>query len=249
MPEPRRRAPWGCLVVLVAIAIAALFGWREYQRILREDPQSLPWTDLSLDQPVGRFTSQKLARLTAEPERCRALLAAAGSTDRPVPPVRPDTAQCGYDDGMALARGGTRPLYAPAGLVTACPVAAALHLWEGAVQREAEARLGSRVARIEHYGSYSCRRRNGATTGEWSEHATADAVDIAGFVLADGRRLTIVGDWSKGDAEEQGFLRAVRDRACDLFTVTLSPDYNEAHRDHLHLDMSAWGGSSFGMCR
>ncbi|WP_375292508.1 extensin family protein, partial [Sphingomonas melonis] len=84
--------------------------------------------------------------------------------------------------------------------------------------------------------------------GTWSEHATADAVDIAGFRLADGRRITVVGDWT-GSGDKAAFLREVRDGACRLFATTLSPDYNAAHRDHLHLDQADRGAMGWRACR
>jgi len=76
--------------------------------------------------------------------------------------------------------------------------------------------------------------REGAS---WSEHATADAVDIAAFRLADGTRITLVGDWDDRGSKAR-FLRDVRDGACGLFSTVLSPDYNAAHRDHFHLDQA-----------
>src|SRR5690606_2569890 len=106
--------------------------------------------------------------------------------------------------------------------------------------------LGSPVARLEHFGTYSCRRLYGRGEGPWSEHATGNAIDIGGFVLEDGRRLTLLGDW-KGEDEEAAFLRRVRDEACAVFGTVLSPDYNAAHADHLHLDQEARGFG--GVCR
>ena len=98
---------------------------------------------------------------------------------------------------------------------------------------------------IEHLGSYSCRRLYGRGEGPWSQHATGNAIDIAGFVLADGRRISVLHDWSGSDGEAQ-FLHRARDGACGAFATVLSPDYNAAHRDHLHLDM---GGNWSGLCR
>jgi hypothetical protein len=139
--------------------------------------------------------------------------------------------------------------YAPGGLVAACPVAAALFLWERDVLHAAAMRhLRVPVSAIEHAGSYSCRRLYGRAEGPFSEHATADAVDITGFRLADGRRISVLRDW-KEDGPSGQFLREVRNGACDLFATTLSPDYNAAHRDHLHFDQSARGRSGFSVCR
>ena len=69
-----------------------------------------------------------------------------------------------------------------------------------------------------------------------------DVIDIAGFVLADGTRISVLRDWP-GEGDKARFLRTVRDGACDGFATVLSPDYNAAHADHFHLDMSPrWRG-------
>ena len=106
--------------------------------------------------------------------------------------------------------------------------------------------LNSRLVAISHAGSYSCRRIYGRELGRFSEHARANAVDITGFRLADGTRVTVLGDWA-GKSPKSAFLHDVRDGACRLFATTLSPDYNRAHADHLHLDLARRGqlGGSF----
>jgi hypothetical protein len=109
-------------------------------------------------------------------------------------------------------------------------------LWERhQVQPAAEAHFHSRVALLEHFGSYSCRNIYNRSNAHRSQHATAEAFDVAGFVLANGTRIRVVNEW--GEESPAGrFLRDVRDGACRFFDAVLSPDYNEAHRDHLHLD-------------
>lgn len=97
--------------------------------------------------------------------------------------------------------------------------------------------LGSELARIESMGSYACRNVVGsAGPTRRSGHAIANAIDIGGFVLKDGRRVTIAGDWSSADPPTRLFLRTIRKSACKRFGTVLSPDYNAAHRDHLHLE-------------
>jgi hypothetical protein len=249
VPEGRRGPRWGCLLLLAALVVAAIFGWREYQRQIREHPERFPWTVLNLGDPVGRFTSAKIVALRDDAARCRGLLNAVGDQAVPVPPrIAASSPSCGYADGMRHRRNSDA--WASFGdLVTSCPVAAALRLWErDYVQPAAERQVGVRVTRIDHFGSYSCRRLYGRSDGGWSEHATANAVDIVAFRLADGRRVSVLADWS-GSTEEAAFLRSVRDGACDLFATTLSPDYNAAHRDHLHLDLSNRGRSGWRMCR
>ena len=81
---PRHRRPrWGCWLALALLAVAALFGWRDYQRMVREHPDRFPWTELSLADPIGPFTGMKLAQLAGEPGNCRALLRSAGLAEQP----------------------------------------------------------------------------------------------------------------------------------------------------------------------
>ena len=99
--------------------------------------------------------------------------------------------------------------------------------------------MRSEVVRIDTYGTYNCRRIAGSS--RLSQHAKADAVDVAAFLLADGRRISLQNGWN-GDAASRAFLRRIRDSACKRFNTVLSPDYNAAHHDHLHFDMGGRGG-------
>lgn len=232
-------------LVLALIAFAAFLAWG----YARNHPEDVPWTDLDLAQPVGAFTGRKLAALSGEGEKCRALLRRAGIRFETLP-RRGGGAQCGYDDAVRLGRGGALALaWRPADLGTSCPVAGGLALWEWHVVQPAALRhFGVKIAGIDHFGSYSCRRIYGRAQGAWSEHASANAVDIAAFRLADGRRITVAADW-KNEGARGRFLRDVRDGACRLFATTLSPDYNAAHRDHLHLDQAKRGALGWRACR
>lgn len=230
-------------LALLGFAGMLLYGY------VRTHPEDMPWTALDLAQPVGTFTGRKLAALGGEGARCRTLLGRAGVRFTALPP-RSSGGQCGHRGAVRLTRGGALGIaYRPAGLGTSCSVAAAMALWEWhVVQPAALAHLGSKVAAIDHFGSYSCRRLYGRDAGQWSEHATADAVDIAGFRLADGTRISVVQDWAPAGPKRE-FLREVRDGACALFATTLSPDYNRAHRDHLHLDQARRGIAGWRGCR
>ncbi|AYJ86733.1 extensin [Sphingomonas paeninsulae] len=125
-----------------------------------------------------------------------------------------------------------------------CGLANAFVNWvQNDLQDPAQEYFRSRVVKIETMGTYSCRNINGAATGRLSEHAHANAVDVSGFVLEDGRHVTVANDWTAG-GDGAAFLRAVHASACRRFVTILSPDYNALHHDHLHFDM---GGKSF--CR
>jgi hypothetical protein len=218
--------------------------------LVRNRPQDLPWTKLGLADPPGLFTGRKLVALGNDFSVCRALLERAGVRTTALPALRPAASpQCGYDAGIRLGGGARTIAFSPRGLGTSCPVAAALVLWEWNVVQPAANRIyGSRVATIEHFGSYNCRRLYGRSSGDYSQHATANAIDVAGFVLANGQRISIVGDW-QGQGDDARFLREVRDGACPLFATVLSPDYNAAHRDHFHLDQANRGTMGWRACR
>jgi hypothetical protein len=213
--------------------------------IPRVPPQDLPWTPLDLDAPIGLATAGKIAR--TDGAACRLLLTRADIAYRPLGDTR--RGMCGYDDGLVWAPGGRRHIrYVPAAPPLACPLAAGLALWEReVVQPAAEQRLGARVIAIDHYGSYSCRRMYGRSTGDWSEHARARALDVAGFETSDGRRITVARDWARPGPASL-FLHDVRNGGCRLFATVLSPDYNAAHHDHLHLD-EAERGVMWRACR
>lgn len=119
-----------------------------------------------------------------------------------------------------------------------CPLAATFTAWiQNGVMPAARLYLRAELARVETFGSYSCRNINSAQAGRRSEHASANAVDVSGFVLADGRRITLKQDWASADPGVRSFLLAVRTSACRRFKTVLSPDYNSLHADHFHLDM------------
>ena len=121
-----------------------------------------------------------------------------------------------------------------------CPLASNFAAWtQYGVQPAARLLLGAELVRIETFGTYNCRVVAGSE--RLSEHARGNAVDIAAFVLSDGRRITVQDGW-RGDSDSQRFLRAVRASACKRFRTVLSPDYNAAHHDHLHFDMGGAGG-------
>lgn len=204
-------------------------------------PQDLPWTPLRLDQPVGLATRAKFARAAQDPALCRRVLA-QGRVTFVEEPDR-DFGECATENTVRI-RDGTAVRLAPAAPVVTCPVALGYAFWSRhVVQPAARAELGEPVVRVEHYGSYACRNIYGRAEGRRSEHAFANALDVAAFRTASGRRVTVVRDF-RGEDGRGRFLRRVRDGACPWFRAVLSPDYNAAHRDHLHLDFGR-----YGLCR
>lgn len=211
-----------------ALVLAVLVCWAD----ARAPRQDLPWTPLRLSDLPGLATGYKLELAARDPAACRAVLREGGVTFAESPPLRSDG--CSQLDAVRLA-GGTTPLL-PRSPVMTCRQALAYAFWDRhSLQPAAQVLLGERLASVDHMGTYACRNMYGRADGPRSEHAFANALDVGGFRTASGRRLRVLGQFD-GDDDRGEFLRRARDGACRWFHVTLSPDFNAAHRDHLHLD-------------
>jgi hypothetical protein len=213
-----------CLLVLGLLAL----GLRHLP------PQWDPRVPLDLTAPPNALTGMKLWWMTSRPDACAAAFASPGiRLDRV--PDRASKVGCGIENAVRLASGLRM---APPHSVVTCLLAAAWVLFERhTVQPAARRHLGTEVATVRHPGIYACRNVNHAERGFRSERATANAIDVAGFVLRDGREVRLAQAWRAGG--EAAFLLAVRDGACRWFHTVLSPDYNAAHRDHFHLDIGS----------
>lgn len=169
----------------------------------------------------------------------------AAQPNGPAPPYGGRSAAPAYPQGNPLPRLG--PERAPAmsyaaaiqpAATLACPMVSALDDWMAAsVQPAARRWFGQPIVEIKQISAYSCRGMNGQRNARISEHAFGNALDIAAFTLADGRRITVKGGW-RGAPEEQGFLRDVHASACEQFSTVLAPGSNVFHYDHIHVDLA-----------
>lgn len=221
------------LLVFGAVVLAGL-AW------LRDHPQHDPSAPLDLRDAPGWATQGKLIALRDDADACRAVLERSGVTFTTLDPI--GEGACRREDRTLLS---DLPL-SPTSPAVTCPLGIGLQIWlRDVVQPAALEHFGTEVSEIGHYGAFSCRRINGGSEGRWSEHATGNAIDIANFTLVGGTRISVLADWATENTDAE-FLRDVRNGACPLFATVLSPDYNEAHRDHFHFDMA---GSWRGVCR
>ena len=173
---------------------------------------------------------------------CEARLAAAGVRFQAFrDPLRASPGgrlRCGVEQGAKFLRGpgGIRYNRPPR---LSCGMALALARFETVVQEEAQRWLGRPVMRIVHAGTYACREM--ANYPGWvSEHAWANAIDIATFVLRGGRQ--VAASRYAGDDPAGRFLRAVARRLVDerVFSVVLTPAFDRLHKNHLHLDLARY---------
>ncbi|HMK71646.1 MAG TPA: extensin family protein, partial [Xanthobacteraceae bacterium] len=141
---------------------------------------------------------------------------------------------------MGIAAAGPVEVKPPATL--ACPIVSALDKWIAtAVQPAALHWFRRPVVEIKQISAYSCRGMNGDPSAHISEHAFGNALDIAGFELADGHKISVQYGW-RGTPEEQGFLHDVQLAACDQFTTVLAPGANVYHYNHIHVDLMRRAG-------
>ncbi|MGN8274952.1 extensin-like domain-containing protein [Pseudomonas sp. SMN5] len=223
----------GLLVLGLLIGVAAFAVWRGW---LSLPPQWNPWAPLDVNAAPNLLTRYKLMALRNDPQLCDQAIATSGLRTARQADSGAKT-DCPLVNVLRV-QGGEVAL--SSSFLASCPLAVAFALFERhALQPAAAAAFGQKVTRVDHLGSFACRNMYGRESGARSQHATASALDIAGFRLADGRTVSVLRDWPK-DSNDARFLRQVRDGACDTFSVVLSPDYNAAHRNHFHLDVGPW---------
>jgi hypothetical protein len=222
-------------VLLVLALIGGAVAVSVWRGGLSLPPQWNPWAPLDVKAPPNLLTRYKLMRLRDDPQLCDQALSSSGlrvsrQADSP-------DAKCPLTDALRV-QGGDVAL--SSSFLASCRLAVSFALFEHhALQPAAQAVYGQAVSRVDHLGSFACRNVYSRENGRLSQHASANALDIAGFRLADGRTISVLRDWPK-DSQDARFLRQVRDGACDTFSVVLSPDYNAAHRNHFHVDVGSW---------
>jgi hypothetical protein len=234
----RRVLIW--LVLLGMIAAAVMTRPWDYL-----PPQWNPWEPLQLQDPMTPVTRWKLSRLGNDPELCVAVLETAPEGSLRYTDLEDYTpvAGCPLTNVVCISRSGVS--YSSPFTVT-CPLAVAWLMFEDqAMQPLAEEHLGNRVTRIDHFGSFACRNVYHRASGRRSQHATANAFDLAGFRLEGGGNVTVLRDWDNpAQPARSEFLRDLHSAACGYFGTVLGPDYNQPHENHFHFDMSG-----FGFCR
>jgi hypothetical protein len=193
-----------------------------------------PLPALDLGTPGAWLVDWRIAELKRDRALCSRVLKAPQISASPVRgnPVKDG---CGWENAVRITRAGGAALSVA---TVSCEVAAGVAMWlTHDVQPLAQAILGTRVTSVQHMGTYACRDVVGRKflPAARSQHATANALDIGGFALADGRTVSVLRHWH-GTGPEARFLREIHARACRYFRVAIGPEYNVHHRDHFHYD-------------
>lgn len=142
---------------------------------------------------IEEFWTQ--AELTAGLRECLRLLAPVAADIELVEPMKKGA--CGSSAPLELRGLGKdrKVTFRPAPTMN-CRLAAGVSRWvEEVLQPAAREELGSHVKQIVGASSYSCRNIYNNPKLSLSEHATGNAIDIVGFVIADGRTIKVLNHW------------------------------------------------------
>lgn len=194
-----------------------------------------PLPRLDLTNPLPFIVDWQLAELRYDRELCAETIATPGIIKARQIPDRPLKNGCGWVNAIRMSEAGGASIGVRR---VSCQVGAGLSLWiKYVVQPAAQRIFRERVAKVENFGTYSCRNivGNSLWQDRRSEHATANAIDISSFTLAGGDRISVLKHW-RGGGKKAEFLRAIHSGACSYFRVALGPDFNAAHKDHFHFD-------------
>lgn len=221
-------------LVMIILGVACGVGYRYLPSYYD------PLAPLELSDPPNWITQFKFKRLT--PARCQALLEQANQQKLITSqPVADSAGECPLTNVVRVRDFGAVKL--SNSFLASCPLALRSALFVG--QQAApltERMMNSRLIRVEHLGSYACRNIYHRPDARRSEHASAQALDISSFVLADGRHITVLQGWKQEDSAP--WLRTLLSTSCTYYGNSLGPDYNAAHANHFHLGMRG-----YGLCR
>ncbi len=223
-------------LIIGFVIIAGVLAYAIYQADAL--PENLDWrAPVNLQAQENWMTDWKLEKAARDPAACLAALKTANAKFDAQSDLISDNPKCGIENRV-LVREIAGVKMAP--LETSCQTALKLATWlVYDAKPEILANRGAELRAISHFGSYSCRpvRTSKGNGSRMSRHATAQAVDISGFELSNGERLTLRKDWNGGAHE---LLDGLQRKACGRFRTVLGPNYNSLHADHFHMELGGW---------
>ncbi len=131
----------------------------------------------------------------------------------------------------------------PSAMSMACELALALDEL-GDVLKEYE------IDTVLHIGTFNCRPISGSNN--LSQHSYGLAIDIFGFEDVSNERYILEDHWEHDTTAPQGAKarvlyeigQAMHDQ--QIFNIVLTPNFNSAHDNHFHVDLTA-GGNFIGV--
>lgn len=201
-------------------------------------PASLPGKEGLVIRPEAKPSAPgtKVAMLGGLPGAGMAINALARMA--PLPPIVKGACSVGQPYKVSALGPNGRTALVPAATLDVGMVQG-LVKWEAEVQAAAKKALGEPIVALKVAASYDCRTMNHRRRTRLSEHAHANAIDIAGYVTASGKEITVARDFYSRGASG-AFLKLVHADTCDVFQVVLGPGSDGMHENHFHMDMGGW---------
>ena len=160
------------------------------QNKLTETPKPPLKAALPLPPPLTKWSKKEI--LSAQ-KKCQSLLKNIDVTVKPIKPIRFNA--CGTPAPLkvsAVSAVLSKKVSISPPATLNCAMTARLAKWiETQLQPLAVKHLSSRVKMIHNVASYSCRNRYNNPNKKLSEHALANAFDIAGFTLENGQVVSV----------------------------------------------------------
>jgi hypothetical protein len=163
----------------------------------------------------------------------------------PLPPIT-GPGECSAEDVVSLEAvmldDGRKVAFAPQATVR-CEMAETLVDWIRKDVTPAVRDLGAALRSLTTDASYECRGRNRVAGAKLSEHGRANALDVSGMILTNGKAVSLT---DPSVAKE--FRERMRESACNRFTTVLGPGSDGYHEHHIHLDIVERRGG-YRMCQ
>lgn len=154
---------------------------------------SPPPASVAEAEPPEQWPAEEVAR---GKEQCMHLLSSVAADIEYLEPVK--KGPCGQPALVSLkslGAGEGKVVFDPPVEVN-CRMVAALGAWaKTSLQPTAQERFKSRVTGVLRASGYSCRNIYGLANARLSQHALANALDIGGFELANGRTINVLSGW------------------------------------------------------
>jgi hypothetical protein len=180
-----------------------------------------------------------------EPSACQVRIADKIAVIEPLPSLS-GPGDCGANDVVRLEAiiqpDKSRVTLSPPATMR-CTMAEAVATWVREDLTAATAQLDSLPRALDNYASYDCRGRNRVAGAKISEHGLANAIDVRGIRLANGRFAEFTDP-----SVSREFREAVRQSACARFTTILGPGSDGHHETHIHMDLAERRGG-YRLCQ
>lgn len=201
------------------------------------------------DNLVRRNTVQRTG-MAQSGDHARAVTSAAGSVcGRPeikgvkLQSIPGRVNGCGIEEPVKVTSVSGVALSTP--ITVDCQTAVVFNAWVGQALVPLTKNLGGGVREVNIMASYACRSRNNQRGAKISEHGKGHAVDVGGFTLANGVKLTVLDHWNH--SQHGDLMKQLHRVACGPFGTVLGPKSDRFHQNHFHFDTARYRSGSY--CR